>query len=221
MNRPTISEIQKIFNNEIKGKCFNLPLTKNKGLPGIILENKLGIPNSTACLDCADGELKLFLLKKLKNGTIVPKETIAITTNGLSRKSLIQPKKWIDSGLKKKTNNILFISYFRDETTNNITYLNSYKFDSTHSCYVDFENDYNKLIEHFKTYGIRSYSEEEKTNWKNKYGKKRMPSLNTINGKYIQIRTKGQGNGAPKTIAFYFRKTEFVKKIIMNINNNK
>ena len=73
MNRPTISEIQKIFNNEIKGKCFNLPLTKNKGLPGIILENKLGIPNSTACLDCADGELKLFPLKKLKNGTIVPK----------------------------------------------------------------------------------------------------------------------------------------------------
>ena len=59
MNRPTVLEYKK-FEDEIKGKCFNLPLTKNKGLPGIILENKLGIPNSIDCLDCIDGELKLF-----------------------------------------------------------------------------------------------------------------------------------------------------------------
>ena len=62
----------------------------------------------------------------------------------------------------KKTNNMLFISYIRDDKNNNITYLKSYKFDSTHPCYNDFKDDYNMLIQHFKTYGIRSYSKEEK-----------------------------------------------------------
>ena len=61
------------------GKEYVLPITKNKGLPGIFLEDILGIPHTSNCLDCSDGELKLFPVKKLKNGNIVPKETIAIT----------------------------------------------------------------------------------------------------------------------------------------------
>jgi hypothetical protein len=77
-NRKTINEIYtkclSIINIE-----YELPITTNKGKPGQFLEDLLGIPHSSDCLDCLDGEVKAFPLKMLKNGTLVPKETIAVT----------------------------------------------------------------------------------------------------------------------------------------------
>ena len=63
--RPTVVEIKERF-QILKGKIVEYPKTKNKGGPGQFLEQLLGIPNSSACLDCSDGELKLFPLRKLK-----------------------------------------------------------------------------------------------------------------------------------------------------------
>jgi hypothetical protein len=77
-NNQTIDELYtKII--PLVNKDFNLPITRNKGLPGHFLEDLLGIPHTSNCLDAADGEVKLFPVKRLKNGTLVPKETIAIT----------------------------------------------------------------------------------------------------------------------------------------------
>ena len=65
--------------NRIVGMAYILPKTGNKGLPGIFLEELLGIPQTSNCLDCSDGELKTFPVKRLKSGNLVPKESIAVT----------------------------------------------------------------------------------------------------------------------------------------------
>ena len=207
--RPSISESLKTFEDSVKGKIFYCPQTKNKGGEGQFLENLLGIPTSSACLDCADGEIKAFPLKKLKDGNFSPKETIAITTRGLQHdkeplfSKLINPDvSWEDSALKKKTNSLLLISYFREG--HNITFLHSYLFDSESPEYKQFKLDYNIIMNYYKTNGICQINTGEEGHLSN-----------TVNGTYIQGRTKGQG-GKNKTVGFYFKSTEFVKKVILN-----
>ena len=63
--------------------------------------------------------------------------------------------------------------------------------------------DYNQIIKHYDTVGICQLAKGE-----DGY------CTNTINGKYIQGRTKGQG-GTNKTVGFYFRKTQFIKDVIL------
>ena len=195
MTRPTINFVKQKFINEIKGKTIALPTTSNKGLAGQTLDILLDIPNSSACLDCSDGEVKLFPLKRLKNGELVPKETIAITMSGLNSNTISEPIAWEESALKKKTNNMLFISYLREK--NSISFCDYYSFDSTHTEYEQFKEDYEVITNHYKDNGIR-------------------PKGNTINGKYIQGRTKGPGGSSKKSVAFYFRTKEFVKSIILS-----
>ena len=191
--RPTIARIKAKFDDEIKGKNIKLCKTKNKGLAGQTLETLLGVPTSSATLDCSDGELKLFPLKKLKTGEYVPKETIAITMSGLNSKNIPNPVSWELSHLYKKTSNMLFISYFREKDT--ITYMNTYLFDKTYPEFNTFKSDYECITEHYKTYGIRKKG-------------------NTINGTYIQGRTKGPG-GDKKSVAFYFRSKNFVQDVLL------
>ena len=196
--RPTLARVKAKFEDpteEIKGKKIELCKTKNKGLPGQFLEKLLGIPTSSATLDCSDGEVKLFPLKKLKSGEYVPKETIAITMSGLNSKNINNPDSWEFSSLYKKTANMLFISYIRENDT--ITYMNSYLFDKNNIIFDTFVDDYKCITEHYKVNGIRNKG-------------------NTINGRYIQGRTKGAG-GEKKTVAFYFRNQQFVKNIVMNL----
>ena len=78
MQRPTIAAVKAcaIKNIDIPHFC---PVTKNKGAAGLLFEKLAEIPTSSACLDCLDGEVKLYPLKTLKRGDIVPKETVAIT----------------------------------------------------------------------------------------------------------------------------------------------
>lgn len=191
--RPTIEEIYTKFNNTVKGKTFTVPITKNRGNPGIFLEKLLDIPTSGDCLDCQDGELKLVKIYTTCGGIKSTKDPPSITSRGLSRSSLEQePKSWEESDLKKKTNYILFATYSRDG--DQITFLDAIKFDYSHPCYEEFKPDYLKITNHFKTYGIRDRG-------------------NTINGKYIQSRTKGAGGNSPKTVAFYFR-GGFIRKIL-------
>ena len=59
--RPTVAQIKERFQS-LRGKKLEYPKTNNKGGPGQFLEQLLGIPNSSACLDCWAGELKLFAL---------------------------------------------------------------------------------------------------------------------------------------------------------------
>ena len=105
----TINEIYEKCKN-IVGKEHQLPITKNKGLPGIFLEDLLGIPHTQNCLDCSDGELKIVPVKKLKNGTLVPKETIAITM--LSTDELLK-NDFKSSKCYKKMSRMLIVPYYR------------------------------------------------------------------------------------------------------------
>ena len=90
-SRPTLKEIQFLYRQNVKGRQFFCPKQKNKGKAGLLLEGLLGIPQSSACLDCYDGELKAFpqikastrsrLAKQynIPKGEYIAKETVAIT----------------------------------------------------------------------------------------------------------------------------------------------
>ena len=67
MNRFTLALLQDKIRNII-GCSYTLPITADKGIVGKKLEELTGIPASSACLDCIDGELKVFPVKRLQNG---------------------------------------------------------------------------------------------------------------------------------------------------------
>ena len=119
--RPSLSTVKTVFDNVIRGTSHHFPRTANKGEVGQRLEILLGIPNSPACLDCSDGEVKLFPIKKLKDGSFSPKETIAITTRGLKHdkvrpfSNLQNPQiTWENSALRKRP--IIYYLYLTFET---------------------------------------------------------------------------------------------------------
>ena len=167
---------------------------KNKGWVGHVVECHLGLPRNCLQLpDFGDWELKTISMKKLKSGIIVPKETMAIT--------MINPEDVINndfehSHLKLKLNCLLIITrvwYATSEPRSEL--LSAFKFDidNDKELYAEIAADYEETRECIRNKGFNALS-----------GKM---------GKWIQPRTKGQGNGAPKTRAFYAR-TCFLKKIL-------
>ena len=168
------------------GQDFNLPITKNKGLPGHYLEDLLGIPHTSNCLDAADGEVKLFPVRMLKNGTLVPKETIAVTM--LSTEDLLAHD-FKSSKLFKKMARMLIVPYHRNGE--NIVFMNPVIIVlSDHESYPIIERDYNEIRTNFIENGI----------------------LRSKNGTLLQNRTKGPGHGSTSR-AFYLR-PQFMKRFV-------
>lgn len=197
--KQTIIQTVEVFNRKLKNKRFKLAVCSNKGKPGQFVEECLGIKLSSDCLDCSDGEIKLFPLKQLKNGKINPKESIAITMRDLNEESI---PIWDESSFKKKTNNIMFIPYIRldnnqkyNKNGDYIQFFDCIIFNSTNIEYNEFENDYKKIAKHFRNNSIRKRG-------------------NTVNGSYVQSRTKGTGGDKKKTVAFYFRRKQFVEDVL-------
>jgi DNA mismatch repair protein MutH len=184
----TISEIHAKL-GPLVGNEFTLPITANKGLPGIFLEDLLGIPHTSNCLDCSDGELKLFPVKKLKNGTVVPKETIAVTM--LSTDEL-RTNDFKSSKCCKKMSRMLVVPYYRNGDS--IKFIDSRiidrECDEFAELYAQLERDYNEIRTNYLENGL----------------------LTSMSGKLLQNRTKGAGHGST-TRAFYLR-PEFMKRII-------
>jgi len=172
------------------GKEFLLPITKNKGLPGLFLEECLGIPHTSRCLDCSDGELKLFPVKKRKDGSIVPKETIAITM--LSTDDL-RAHAFQESRCCQKMRRMLVVPYSR--TGDMIQFLHSriVTMDSEEfsDVYSTIESDYNLIRTHYLETG----------------------SLTSTMGTLLQTRTKGAGHGSTSR-AFYLRPA-FLRRCIL------
>ena len=170
-------------------KEYTLPVTANKGLPGIFLEDLLGIPHTSNCLDCSDGELKLFPVKKLKNGNLVPKETIAVTM--LSKDELTE-NDFSTSKCCKKMSRMMIVPYYR--TGDTICYMNPKVIDRSSAdfaeLYSTFEADYNAIRQNFLENG----------------------TLESKTGTLLQNRTKGPGHGSSSR-AFYLRPV-FMKKYI-------
>lgn len=184
----TVSEIYTKF-LRIIGKEYRLPITANKGLPGTFLETLLDIPHTSNCLDCSDGELKLFPVKKLKNGKLVPKETIAVTM--LSTDEL-RTNAFRMSKCYKKMSRMLIVPYYR--TGDDIRFMNPRIVESGS---VDFEELYNTLESDYEQIR-KNYIENG--------------SLHSATGKLLQTRTKGAGHGSTSR-AFYLRPA-FMKQYI-------
>jgi DNA mismatch repair protein MutH len=183
VERPTIEEVcAKVLENV--NILHNLPKTKNKGMPGNYLENLTGIPTSSACLDCSDGEVKIFPLKLTKSGNYVPKETIAVTM--LSNDSLAAHS-FEESKVCKKLSKVLYVPYFRNGDI--IQYFTPTIIDLREEKYAPLietlRQDYDAIRKLFVETGALEGSSNI--------------------GKYLQNRTKGAGKGAPKTRAYYLR----------------
>jgi len=190
--RPTLKEVyDKVI--EISKNFYSLPKTANKGKPGIFLEELTGIPKSSDCLDCLDGEVKVFPLKKLKNGDIVPKESIAVTM--LSKESL-EKDIFVESRCFKKLEKTLYVPYLR--TNDQIIYMKPSIIDLSlekyKSVFEILKNDYDDISQY--------YLESDTLDNSSKIGV------------YLQNRTKGAGKDAPKTRAFYLR-PKFMKDLII------
>ena len=176
--------------NELVGRAITSPITANKGAVGLLLETITGIPHSSNTLDCLDGELKVFPVKTLKNGTRVPKETIAITMLNTEHLKTIP---YSDSGVCKKLQRTLYVPYERSGDT--IKYLTPTFIDMSLPQYATvcaaIQADYETIQQKYKTSG----------------------TLSSTDGVYLQNRTKGPGGKEEKTRAFYLRK-EFAKQHI-------
>lgn len=176
---------------EIANTKYELPKTANKGKPGNYLEELTGIPQSSECLDCIDGEVKVFPLKKLRTGIISPKETVAVC---MINKDDLVGTDFYESRCYKKLSNVLFVGYYRED--DKITYMQPtlFNLDAHNEIKEQLKNDYDTIREYFM---------------KN----------NTLEGTsklglYLQNRTKGKGGNAPKTRAFYLR-TAFIRRWVL------
>jgi hypothetical protein len=193
--RPSISEVYE-KTCLIVGVKYCLPKTKDKGKPGSFLESITGIPKSSACLDCSDGEVKTFPVKCLKNGQVVPKETIAVTM--LNQTNLAEHS-FAESKCYNKMKKILFVPYFREN--DDITFLSPTIIEDNGPnmtpLYEVFRDDYELIRQRFIETGTLS-------------------DTSSI-GKYLQNRTKGAGGDAPKTRAFYLRQSFMTEHVPMNL----
>jgi hypothetical protein len=173
------------------GTEFTLPITKHKGRAGHFLQDLVGIPRSGDNLDMCDGELKLFPVVKLKkNGTLVAKETIAIT---MLCEDELRTSDFKSSKCCQKMNKLLFVPYLRNGDKIQFMYPKIIDRDCSEfaKLYNTIESDYNQIKTHFIDNGI----------------------LESKTGTLLQNRTKGRGGPGKKTRAYYLRKA-FVKDYI-------
>ena len=191
MIRPTIQEVYTSAQNIIN-KPYYLPKNKNKGNHGGFLENLTGIPNSTACLDCSDGEVKTFPIKINKNGELVPKESIAVT---MISKDIENNTPFLDSKVYKKLSKTVFIPYTREDEY--VKYLEP--------IIIDLNN-----IENIELLNILKNDYEEIQNY---YLINKTLDGSSKLGKYLQNRTKGPGKQVIKTRAFYLR-SQFITEVL-------
>lgn len=183
----------------------------NKGLTGQLLELQLGLENSSRNLDFEDGELKSN--KVDIDGK--PLETMYIKQISSMIDDLLSEKKFFETKLYKKINNILYVPVYKGSRKNKV---NRKKWRLLPYIHI-------KLSEHPQ---LKKQLEEDYYNicklMKKQLNKNQNSYLHTCNGKYIQIRTKDSKpyNAiysnvynrivSDKNRAFYFKK-EFIKKI--------
>jgi len=168
----------------------------NKGWAGHVLERHLGLPlNSSQSPNFGSWELKTLCLKRLANGSLSIKETMAIT---MIDPYNVERTPFEQSHLLNKLRKIVIparIWLNKQETTSILYGIYDFEIGNT-EIYNQIKNDYD-LVRHTII-------------------NKGFLALTGKMGKYIQPRTKGPGHGSTSR-AFYAR-TSFLKQII-NIEN--
>jgi len=84
----------------------------NKGMVGQVLEQVLGVGNSTRTLDLADGELKTH--KSTPAG--VPQETVAVTMVSTIIDEMYDHRLFRETRVYKKLNRTIFVPAYRDRS---------------------------------------------------------------------------------------------------------
>jgi len=185
----TLAELQ-LKMQPFLNTLIHQPRTSNKGEVGVLLEKLTGIPQSSVCLDCQDGELKVFPVKRNAKGALVPKETIAVT---MLSKDELKAASFSDSRVCKKMTRMLVVPYER--TGDKVRYLEPTLVDSSSEKFKEtfgkLECDYNAIRAAFLESG----------------------ELKSSVGALMQNRTKGAGHGTTSR-AFYLKK-EFIKENIL------
>jgi len=186
--RMTIAELEEKIKPFI-GQKFRKPRTTNKGEIGILLEQLTGIPQTSACLDCVDGELKVFPVKRNSAGQLVPKETIAVT---MLDKDELKSSEFKGSRVCAKLSRALFVPYER--TGDEVCYMTPTLID------MGLEENkelYSKLCSDYDVIRAKYIEAGE---------------LSSRDGLLLQNRTKGAGHGSTSR-AFYLKK-EFAKEYL-------
>ena len=175
------------------GATFPCPKTVNKGMAGFLVEMLAGIPQTSNCLDCEDGEVKSFPLKRLRGGALAPKETIAVT---MLQPAALATTAFADSNAYRKLANCLYIPYIRDDDAT-VTLFRPLIFavPPESAVYRQLEEDYGAIVAAAAAAG---------------------GSLAGTSGLgvYLQNRTKGAGHGSVSR-AFYLRPA-FIKAFLMD-----
>ncbi|MCX5810828.1 MAG: MvaI/BcnI family restriction endonuclease [Proteobacteria bacterium] len=199
MDRPVAkAKISEIMGQDLRVLADRYNVTvfrdgrKNKGWSGHVIERYLGLPiNSAQSPNFGSWELKVISLKRLRNGKLTVKETMAIT---MIDPYNVSATEFINSHLKAKLQKQLVVAriWENQQETNSILY-GVYDFDLTNETVArQVESDYNLVRETIINRGFGHLT-----------GKM---------GVFIQPRTKGPGHGSTSR-AFYAR-TGFLKKII-------
>jgi DNA mismatch repair protein MutH len=157
----------------------------NKGWAGHVFENFLGLPiNSLQSPDFGSWELKSIPLKKLKNGNLTFKETMAIT---MINSEEIKLNLFENSHLLSKLKKLIVIARIVGADVDAPSVIHSVNvFDLTGELYQDVKNDYNLVRDTLLNPSLG------------------FDALTGSMGKYIQPRTKGAGHGSTSR-AFYAR----------------
>ena len=165
---------------------------KNKGWAGHLLERYLGLPiNSDQAPDFGSWELKIVPLKRLANGSIKVKETMAITMiDPVNVRNTPFEQSHLLTKLKKA---VICARLFESQDENRSVLINVSAFD------LDNKEDYEQVRKDYEE--VRSC-----------IATKGFEHLTGRMGVLVQPRTKGAGHGS-KNRAFYAR-TQFVSKIL-------
>jgi DNA mismatch repair protein MutH len=166
---------------------------KNKGWAGHVIEHFLGLPiNSAQSPNFGSWELKTISLKRLKNGSLSIKETMAIT---MIDPFNIRNSPFEVSHLLSKMKKILIVSRIwegKDEVSSKVYGIHTFDIGSS-EIYNQIKADYDLVREAILG--------------------NRFDELSGKMGIFIQPRTKGAGHGSISR-AFYAR-VPFLKKIIL------
>jgi len=175
-----------VFTDEINHKG------RNKGWAGQVLERYIGLGiNNVQAPNGGRWELKMVSLKKLKNGNIVPKETMQIT--------MINPEQVKNTSfesshlLAKLRETIICARLYNDINETKSLLISVGKFNlGDKELYEQVKKDYDLVRNSIRTRGFKA--------------------LTGAMGVYVQPRTKGAGHGSISR-AFYARPV-FIKKIL-------
>jgi DNA mismatch repair protein MutH len=165
---------------------------KNKGWAGQVIERYLGLPqNSLQAPDFGSWELKVVPLRRVADGTLRVKESMAIT---MIEPSEVVASRFEDSHLYDKLRSMIVVARVFENVEDKSSILHSAaEFDLDNpSIRRQVNDDYDAIRSIIRTKGIEALTGET--------------------GEYVQARTKGRGHGSTSR-AFYARAL-FVAHII-------